>query len=30
MKVKLIDFKDLYPDGRAPIHDLAVIFETVF
>ena len=25
MKVKLIDFKDLYPDGRAPIHDFAVI-----
>jgi len=25
MKVKLIDF-DLYRDGRAPIHDFAVIF----
>jgi len=26
MKVKLIDFKDLYRDGRAPIHDFTVIF----
>jgi hypothetical protein len=30
MKVKLIDFKDLYRDGRAPINDFAVIFLNSF